>query len=152
MSIIENYYSKTINALDDNDLQSTLKSRFENYKYNITQYAKFLKEREEITHHEAVTQGVLEVAQKDHTKWSMLTAFFGVIAVIALIVFFIMPKSFVLLLISGGVTAVTSFMYNDSKKTIAECQSKNSRRSDKEKEISELRNIIIKSASVEDIL
>ena len=59
---------------------------------------------------------------------------FWCIAVIALIVFFIMPKSFALLLISGDATAATGFMYNDSRKTIAECQSKNSRRSDKEKE------------------
>lgn len=152
MSIVENYYSKTFDALNDTDFQNTLKSRFDNYKCNVTQYAKLLKEREEITHQEAVAQGALEAAQKDRTKWSMLTVFFGVIAVFALIVFFIMPKSFALLLISGGATAATGFMYNDSKKTIAKCQSKNSKRSDKEKEISELRNIIIKSASVEDIL
>ena len=82
----------------------------------------------------------------------MLTAFFGVIAAIALVVFFIAPKSFMLLLISGGVTAATGFMLNDSKKTIAECQSKSSKRSEKEKEISELRSIIINGASIEDIL
>ena len=152
MSIVENYYSKTFNALNDTDLQSTLKNRFENYKYNITRYAKLLKEREEITHQEAVTQGALEAAQKDRSKWSMLTALFGVISAIALIVVFIAPSSFALLLISGGTTAATGFMLSDSKKRIAECENKNSKRSEKEKEISELRSVIINSASIDNML
>lgn len=152
MSIVENYYSKTFNALNDTDLQSTLKNRFENYKYNITRYAKLLKEREEITHQEAVTQGALEAAQKDRSKWSVLTALFGVISAIALIVVFIAPSSFALLLISGGATAATGFMLSDSKKRIAECENKNSKRSEKEKEISELRSVIINSASIDNML
>ncbi len=152
MSVVENYYSKAINTLDSNEQQNTLKSRFDNYKYNVTKYAELIKEREEITHQEAVIQGVLEEAQKNRSKWSIITAVFGVIAAIALIVFFIAPKSFILLLISGGVTAATAFMLNDSKKTIAECQSKNSKRSEKEKEISELRSIIINDASIEGII
>lgn len=152
MSVVESYYSKAINTLNDNTLRNALESRFDNYKYNVARYAKLLKEREEITHQEVITQGALEAAIKDRSKWSVLTAFFGVLSAIALIIFFLMPKSIALLLFTGGVTAATGFMLNDSKKTIAQCQSKNSKRSEKEKEISELRNVIINNANIENIL
>lgn len=152
MCIVENYYSKAINALDDNDLRNTLKSRFDNYKYNVTRYAKLLKEREEITHQEAVTQSVLEVAQKDRSKWSILTILFGIISAFVLIVCFLAPSGIGLLLVSGGATAATGYMLNDSKKRIEECENKNSKRSEKEKEISELRSVIINTASIENIL
>ncbi len=69
-----------------------------------------------------------------------------------LIIFFLMAKSFALLLISGGATAATGFMLNDSKKMISQCQSKNSNRFENEKEISELRNVIINNANIENVL
>lgn len=152
MSIVENYYSKAINALDDNDLRNTLKSRFDNYKYNVTRYAKLLKEREEITHQEALAQSTIESAKKDCTKWSILSIFFGIIAAIFLIITFIVPSNFFGVLFCGGITAITAYMYNDSKKAISGSEEKFAMRSEKEKEISELRSVIVNGASIEDML
>ena len=152
MSVVENYYSKAINAFDSSELRNELKAKFDAYKSNVTRYAKLLKEQEEITHQEAVTQGVLEKAQKNQLKWSILTAVFGAISAFCLVCCFLDPSFIGLLLFSGGATAATGFMLNDSKKTIAQCQSNNSKRSEKEKEISELRSVIINTASIDSLL
>ena len=152
MSVVENYYSKAINAFDSSELRNELKAKFDAYKSNVTRYAKLLKEQEEITHQEAVTQGVLEKAQKNQLKWSILTAVFGAISAFCLVCCFLDPSFIGLLLFSSGTTAATGFMLNDSKKTIAQCQSNNSKRSEKEKEISELRSVIINTASIDSLL
>ena len=151
MSIVENLYSKAINAVNDAELRNKLNSKFDSYKYNVTIYAKLLKERDEITHQQAANQRAIELAQKDCTKWSLLTVLFGAITALSLIIVFFAPKSFMFLLFSSIVTVGTGYMYKDSKKTITEYQSENSRLSEKEKEISEFRNIIINGANVEDI-
>lgn len=101
---------------------------------------------------EAVTQGALEAAQKDRSKWLILTVIFGMISAFVLIVSFLAPKAFWLFLFCAGVTAITGYMLNDSAKTIAKCQSTNSNRSEKEQEIFKLKSTIISSANIEDLL
>lgn len=152
MSKVENYYSKTIGTLEDNELQGSLEAQFDKYKHNISQYALLLKERSEMVHQEAVTQGALEAAQKDRSKWLILTVIFGMISAFVLIVSFLAPKAFWLFLFCAGVTAITGYMLNDSAKTIAKCQSTNSNRSEKEQEIFKLKSTIISSANIEDLL
>lgn len=152
MSKVENYYSKTIGTLEDNELQGSLETQFDKYKHNISQYALLLKERSEMVHQEAVTQGALEAAQKDRSKWLILTVIFGMISAFVLIVSFLAPKAFWLFLFCAGITAITGYMLNDSAKTIAKCQSTNSNRSEKEQEIFKLKSTIISSANIENLL
>lgn len=152
MSIIEDLYVKTINTIDNSELSNALKMQYSNYKCNVSQYAKLLKERDELSHQEVVTQGALEAAQKDRSKWSLLTGVFGVITALTLIVCFFAPSCIGLLLITGGVSAATGYMLSDSNKRIANCQDDGSKRSEKEREISKLRSTIISNANIEGIL
>ncbi len=151
INAIENYYSKAMQTADNADLRRLIQSKYDDYKSNALRYSKLLKEKDEIMHKEALAQAAIEAARKDSTKWKSLTIFFGIMAVIALVILFVLPKSFALFLVCAGITAATAFMYNDSKKTITTNEAAFTERSAKEKQIGDLRNKIIKGVDISDI-
>lgn len=50
MKTVENYYTAVINSLDsdNNELLNNVKSKFDNYLNNLTQYSKLVKERDQV--------------------------------------------------------------------------------------------------------
>ncbi len=149
--LIQDLYKKASQTATDKNLRNKIQDTFESYKSSVLKYKRLLQERDEIMHKEAVAQSNIESARKGQTKWLWLTVAFAFISFLALIAVIMGGNGIFLLLFSLGITAATGYMLADSRKTIRENEGEFSLRFSKEKEISELRNKIIKGMDTSDL-